>query len=319
MKEIITTSCYGEKIQLLWRPEVTEIQQYMDEGFVPIEMAEGTHSFVDFRVLDHHNEYSDLPSACITALKYYGELAGTDSAKIMVNHTDSDSVMTGLTLLGFLPLNFLEEINPEIGILDTEPLIAEPEKMKYFELITLWKAAMGSSKQSAWSWLYGLQLWLDIYFHKDRFSGLLEKLKQYEEERREIAADEYKSAKISPSGRVVTITNSKVKGYDVQFMRQKEFSPLTLEGWRHWCIVSYVEKSGVIMLSCPCRKVAELAFGNGGLKNILPLLPKIDGKEWGGRESIGGSPRGVVAPVEILDDVANIIDKTIRRQLGTRK
>lgn len=310
MKEIITTSCYGEKIQLVWRPEVEEIQQYIDDGFVPIEMAEGTHTFVDFRVLDHHNEYSDLPSACVTALKYYGDIAGGDPVKIMVNHTDSDSVMTGLTLLGFLPLNVLKELNPEIGVLDTEPLIADVENMKYFELISLWKLAMGSLKQSGWSWLYGLQLWLDLYFHKDRFSRLLEELNKYEDERKQIALSEYNAAKISPSGRVVAITNSTVKGYDIQFMRQKEFSPLTLEGWRHWCIVSYVEKSGVIMLSCPCRNVAELAFGQGGLKNVMPLLPKIDGREWGGRESVGGSPRGVRAQLEILDDVVSIIENS---------
>ena len=310
MKEIITTSCYGEKIQLLWRPEIEEIQQHIDDGFVPIEMAEGRHTFADAKCLDHHNEYSDMPSACMTALKYYGELAGMDPAKIMVNHTDSDSVMTGLTLLGLMPLNILEELNPEIGILDTEPLIADVENMKYFGLISLWKLSMGSVKQSGWSWLYGLHMWLDLYFHKDRFERLRDELQKYESERREIALNEYNAAKISPSGRVVAIINSKVKGYDVQFMRQKEYPPLALEGWRHWCIVSYVEKSGVIMLSCPCCKVAELAFGPGGLKNILPLLPKIDGKEWGGRESVGGSPRGVTAPVEILDNVVSIIEKS---------
>lgn len=204
----------------------------------------------------------------------------------------------------------MEELNQEIGILDTEPLIADIEDMKYFELISLWKLAMGSVKQSGWSWLYGLQLWLDIYFHKDKFSRLLEELKKYEDERREIAASEYAAAKISPSGRVVAISNSKVKGYDVQFVRQKEFSLLSLEGWRHWCIVSYVEKSGVFMLSCPCRKVAEIAFGQGGLKNVMPLLPKIDGREWGGRESVGGSPRGVRAPLELLDTVVDVIEKS---------
>lgn len=308
-KEIITASCYGEKIQLVWQPELNEIQQYIDDGFVPIEMAEGTHSFVDFRMLDHHNEYSDLPAACVTALKYYGELSGGDPVKIMVNHTDSDSVMTGLTLLGLLPLETLNRLNPEIGILDTEPLIADIENMKYFEIISLWKNAMGSSKQSGWSWLYGLQLWLDLHFHMDRFSKLLGELEKYESERRKTALEEYNAAKISKSGRIVSIRNSRVKGYDIQFMRRKEYPPLTLEGWRHWCIVSYVEKSGIIMISCPCRIVAELLFGEGGLKNILPLLPKIDGRNWGGREAVGGSPRGVRAPAEILDDVVNILEK----------
>ncbi len=310
MKEIITTLCSGEKIQLLWRPELEEIQNYIDDGFVPIEMAEGTKTFVDYRVLDHHNEYSDLPSACITALKYYGELRGADPAKIMVNHTDADSVMTGLTLLGLMPSDFLEELNPEIGVLDTEPLLADVDSMKYFDFIGLWKTAMGSVKQSGWSWLYGIQLWLDIYEHPQKSERLMNEMKALDAERKTIALQEYEQAKITPSKRALGIANSTVKGFDVQFMRQKEYPADSLEGWRHWCIVSYVEKAKNIMLSCPCKRVAELAFGEGGLKNILAALPVINGKEWGGRESVGGSPRGEILPLEMLDEVLQCVEKS---------
>ena len=66
------------------------------------------------------------------------------------------------------------------------------------------------------------------------------------------------------------------------------------------------------MISCPCRQVAELAFGPGGLKEVFPLLPGINGKEWGGRESVGGSPRGAIVPEEMLDEVLSIVDGTLR-------
>jgi len=176
MREMITTVCRGQPIQLLWRPEEDEIEARMEEGFVPVEMAEGTRTYVDFRCLDHHNGYSDMPSACITALKFYGDLSGQAPARIMVNHTDSDSVMTGLTLLGLLPHELLRELNPEIGQLDTEPLMADVKTLRFNDEIRIWKESMESVKQSGWSWLYGVQLWMDIFENRPDFDAYLEGL-----------------------------------------------------------------------------------------------------------------------------------------------
>ena len=311
MREIITTVCRGQAVQVLWQPSEDEIEARIEEGFVPVEMAEGTKTYVDFRCLDHHNSYSDMPSACITALKFYGELAGQAPARIMVNHTDSDSVMTGLTLLGLLPLDLLKKLNPEIGQLDTEPLMADLQSMRFYDEIQIWKSSMESVKQSGWSWLYGVQLWLDIFNNWADFKGVLENLKILEAERKKLALEDYNAAQRGRSDKVLLINPSRVKGFDVQFCRNEDAAPDTLAGWHHWCIISYIEKSGNVMLACPCRKVAELAFGRGGLKNIFQLLPSIDGKEWGGRESVGGSPRGVKFPVERLAEVLEIIENAL--------
>lgn len=312
MEEMIATVCRGQAIQLLWQPELKEIEARMAEGFVPIEMAEGTRSFVDHRCLDHHNEHSHLPSACITALSCYGDLAGQKPAKIMVDHADADCVMAGLTLLGLLPRDLLERLNEEIWILDTEPLLAEPEKMEHHDRIRLWMESMSSVKRSGWSWLYGLQLWLDLFEHPEAFQRAIEERAVREEGRKRLALDDYRAARLGPSGRTLLISPSRVRGHDVQFCRQEGKDPYTLEGWRHWCILSHVHKAGNVMISCPCRQVAELAFGPGGLKEVFPLLPGINGKEWGGRESVGGSPRGAIVPEEMLDEVLSIVDGTLR-------
>ena len=37
-------------------------------------------------------------------------------------------------------------------------------------------------------------------------------------------------------------------------------------------------------------------------------LPKINDKSWGGRESVGGSPRGEIFPKELLEEVLDIVD-----------
>ena len=312
MTEMIATVCRGQAIQLLWQPELEEIETYMAEGFVPVEMAEGTRTFADHRRLDHHNDYSDMPSACITALGHYGELAGLKPAKIMVNHADADCVMTGLTLLGLLPRELLEGLNREIGILDTEPLMAEPEKMKFHDRIRLWMENMNSVKRSGWSWLYGLQLWLDLFEHPEAFQGALEELAVREEGRKRVALEDYQAGRRGASGRTLLIAPSRVRGHDVQFCRQEGKDPYALEGWGHWCILTHVNKAGNVMVSCPNRQVAELAFGPGGLKNVFPLLPAINGKEWGGRESVGGSPRGAVVPEEMLDEALSIVDGALQ-------
>ena len=311
MREMITTACRGKLIQLLWQPNGDEIETYINEGFVPIEMAEGTRTYADFRRLDHHNEYSEMPSACVTALKFYGELSNQTPAKMMVNHTDADSVMTGLSLLGLLPRGLLEKLNPEIGQLDTEPLMADETKMRFKDEIHIWKECMESVKQSGWSWLYGLQLWLDIFTNRTSFDSYPGTLNEREEGRKKLALEDYQTAKSGPSGHVLLVNPSRVKGFDVQFGRQESSPPDTLEGWRHWCLISYVPKAGNVMLACPCRKVAELAFGLGGLKNVFPLLPDIDGREWGGRESVGGSPRGVTFPEDRLDEALEIVENSL--------
>jgi hypothetical protein len=94
-----------------------------------------------------------------------------------------------------------------------------------------------------------------------------------------------------------------VHGFDVYFARRPEFPANSLQGWRRWCVIAYVEKSGGVMISCHNRSVAEAAFGPGGLMNVFPELPQINGRTWGGREAVGGSPRDSIFPVELLPQV----------------
>lgn len=311
MREMIHTYCRGHELLLLWQPDAGEIEERIGEGFVPIEMAEGCVTYADFRELDHHNSYSHMPSACMTALKYYGDLAGERPARIMVNHTDSDSVMTGLTLLGLLPRGYLEQLNPEIAQMDTEPMIADRDAMKFIGMIELWKSGMESVKQSGWSWIAGLNLWLDMHDNPQAFEPAAESLRIRSEQRRRIAAEDMENGVLGESGRVMMIPASRVKGQYEQHMRIETAAADSLEGWRHWCLISRVAASGSVMIACPCRRVAESAFGPGGLMNVFPKLPQIGGKSWGGRESVGGSPRGCIFPEELMADVLKIVDDAL--------
>ena len=60
-------------------------------------------------------------------------------------------------------------------------------------------------------------------------------------------------------------------------------------------VVSYASRMGKVTVGCPDRQTAEYLFGKEGLMTVWPRL----GKGWGGREAIGGSPRGT--PLELSD------------------
>ena len=54
-------------------------------------------------------------------------------------------------------------------------------------------------------------------------------------------------------------------------------------------VVSYASRLQKVTVGCPDVPTAERLFGPGGLNHVWKVL----GRGWGGRESIGGSPRGV--------------------------
>ena len=55
-------------------------------------------------------------------------------------------------------------------------------------------------------------------------------------------------------------------------------------------VLSWVEGRGQVTVGCPNIEVAEALFGEGGLKN---LFAELEPEGWGGREAVGGSPRGL--------------------------
>ncbi|MCA9545698.1 MAG: hypothetical protein KC613_14940, partial [Myxococcales bacterium] len=73
----------------------------------------------------------------------------------------------------------------------------------------------------------------------------------------------------------VLVVRSTVWGFDVWY----RLAPV---------VVSYAERMAKVTVGCPDEATAEACFGPGGLENAWKVL----GKGWGGRGTIGGSPRG---------------------------
>ena len=98
-------------------------------------------------------------------------------------------------------------------------------------------------------------------------------------------------------------------GFDVWYGRQTDHAANTPEGWRFGVVLARVANTGAITIGSPNKAVAEAVFGEGGLKNVFPHLPR---EGWGGREAIGGSPRGEKMSVEELVQAAEKVKSLIR-------
>ena len=314
--EIIKTIIKGRDVTLYWNPDEPSIPSLIEQGVIPIEMAEGGVSYVDSRSIDHHNDLSHMPAACVTALKYRGTINGPIS--IMVNHVDMDCVLAGALLMDAIPMlpGALSTFVYVAGLLDTDPMNPEVKKNEFAHyklLVDTWKAAMQGKKDNGWSWLYGLQALLDIIEHREEPAWRL-KLKEIltrENERIRQALTDYEDRIESKSTRVILIPESNVPGFDVQFHRLEDYNINSFDGWKHWCLLAYVAAGQNVTISCPNKEIAELAFGKGGLMNVFPKLPSINNKTWGGRESVGGSPRGEVVPREMLKDILDIVESCL--------
>ena len=55
-------------------------------------------------------------------------------------------------------------------------------------------------------------------------------------------------------------------------------------------VVAYVPDQGQVTVGCRDLATAERLLGPGGLKNVFH---KLEPHGWGGRETVGGGPRGV--------------------------
>jgi len=297
--EVIRTMVAGRAVTLHWKPEVDKISGLIEKGVVPIEMAEGTTSYVDGHEIDHHNDYAANPAACIISLKYYGECA--KGGQFMANHVDLDCVASAAVLLGLIPKDQVEEFVYWAGKDDTDPLSPElrqtpvPEMMKK---VRAWKDATSGPKTSGWAWIHGLNLLYDLFVHPEHWMEKIASLEKREEERQKIAEDDYNFRIESVDGRAIFIGPSRVWGFDIQMGRIPEKDINTSAGWRHQLIVSYVATMGKITMSCPNDAVATELFGKGGMSNIYPKLEEFMPTGWGGRAAVGGSGRNTKLTLE---------------------
>jgi len=329
----VRTVIRGENIQVYYAPHAKDIEPLIATGCIPIEISIGQQNYVDDLKINHSNSLSHQPANCITSLKYYG-VARSRKRSFLVSEMTLDSMMSAIILLGMIPKELCEKVAPIVAMEATDPFHPELHSMPYFTELCTWNNAMLLSNNNkagngmgSYGWLLGMTLWIDIITNPEPWADKFKQQEINEANRLKTANEDYDAGIIMDTGKTIVIPCSRVYGMDVNFQRIPENWNTQLSGWKHWCALVYIEKNRKITLACPNDDIAQALFGKDGLSNVYPLLPKLNAPEnaseseakayyWGGKTSLGGSPKAGDATEEMLFKAGEIVDGLIKKAIG---
>ena len=247
-------------------------------GFCPIECSFGEESVVDELAMDHHGALAHLESVALRAWRDHRGARRADPRFVVTGAADADATFAIAALAGLLPegrdLGTLAEL---IADADTRPHALADDPRPEAALLLLWRR-MASGVQDATAFYGGVDRWRTL-LKATPPQALLEAARA-EEATRITAA---RNARVERFGPQVALVESPVPGFDVWYA---EIAPV---------IVAYVADAQRVTIGVRDLATAQALFGPRGL---LEVFPKLQPAGWGGRETVGGSPRGVALPLE---------------------
>lgn len=297
-------------MQIAFTHDYTEACRLRDAGFEPIECAFGQYgSVLGEYNLDHHGTESHREGVALRACRdLYG--ARRDDPRFVVTGTpDADAVLAIIALAGLVPRDaiprtFYELVNRH----DTDPigltLFDSPEgvalawfnqRERLMQSEDGFRTAIGHMTRLLEKGLTPAER--EKVINKDRGrrrrandgilslfdrSGLALPLPS-EPETQPVRRG---AAAVDGAARILVV-RSVVWGFDLWY----RLAPV---------VVSYAERMAKVTVGCPDDATATAMFGPGGLANAWSAL----GKGWGGRGTIGGSPRGVRLSLSAAHDTA---------------
>lgn len=318
-------------ITIAFSKDIETVKNMVAQGFCPVECSFGGISVVDELELDHHGEKSHMESVAIRAYRdFFGKRA--EDPRFVINHIDADSVFAVAALAGLLPHPELAKTMPvflqktwgqdlmplaeTIAIMDTDPIGRDIIAMPMGAILAAWNALFGANANdelAAYAAVEGFRRLLTQPSAKVFVSAA----EVAENERREAALADLRE-RGEKVGNAMTICGSRVFGFDVWYQRQPENgAPTEAAGWDNPIVVSWLEGAENITMACPNKAVAEELLGEGGLMNVFKTLNAHYGLEegsgFGGREAIGGSPRGRKMTEEDLQIAVSVINQLMKK------
>lgn len=283
-------------------------QEYVKQGYIPIEASYGTTSVVDDFKLDHHGkEYKDLPNPAKRAQK--SDLFGKGKGYYVLSHVDLDAVLTIAGLEGIKVDPELIAIASKIDLEGAHSVDWTKSKFANF-LSAFWSATKRlrfSNGQDVTKLVEGL-LELIRNAHKlGRSKRLKQEVSNWDKE--------IENAK----SEVVKVEKVKIGGQEVKVGLAKGKSPAGFEGYYKVAdiVVSYHTELKKVTIAASKPKFAQLV-GPDGLLTLVPELDSKFGKGWGGRSEIIGSPRGQNVDDKVADEVFNILVSKLKQSEGVK-
>ena len=281
-------------------------------GYEPIECAFGQFGSVLGPLnMDHHGKESHREGVAIRACRdHYGHHRSTPKF-VVTGAPDADAVIAIIALAGLVPKEDLpSELYELVNAFDVDPigidLFSQP-----FGTELAWFNHIQGLEQSAKGFQDGIAAMIRVLTggltDKDRNKTIRSDRARRERAEEGVRAlldksGQYLSRPTPPFGPVrrgvdtlrddarLVVTQSPVWGFDVWY----RMAPI---------VVSYAERLKKITVGVVDTSTAIQLFGPKGLMAVWNDL----GKGWGGRESIGGSPRGEALSFDDVERVTAVI------------
>lgn len=268
-------------------------------GYEPIECSFGKDSVVGAYFLDHHGLYSNEDCVAVKAAKLVQLDIRLD--KFVVTGTADCDQCYAIAALSGPKIPIVMEEAKAISELDVDPIGRDLSSERY-QRILLFNQNTNKFSQSLDGATKSLDELIRIYNGKYKASEINVALKK-EVERKDNAKKLISDMELEKIALVV----SEERSFDVWY----SYAPI---------VVQYFPEKKIITLGlCPkkgsmlCSKSGFDLLGFEGLASIYPLLDKEIKVGWGGRESVGGSPRNIKMQFEDAVAAFNIIKGRIKK------
>ncbi len=314
-----------KKIEIILASTLEEAKNLVEAGYCPVETSFGGENVVDEFMLDHHGSMSYMESVAIRAYRdFYSKRV--EDPRFVINHIDADCIFAVASLAGLLPhaTHPKKFVAPEweqdllplaetIATIDTDPIGRNILTMAYGPHLVTWNALFGNSARTELEAIAGVQGWITLLTSRSAETFLCAACKTEQTRIEQARLDEAERGLEVPLplGTLLRIRGSRMFGFDVWYGRQPELGDINeIEGWRHPVVISLVDQQRNVTFACPNKEVAEKLFGEGGLKNVFARLNEVyNTTGFGGRETIGGSPRNKVISYEEFDEYIKIVEE----------
>ncbi len=302
------------------RPEIVltnneaEVRKLVAEGYCPVECSINGHSIVDDLVMDHHEDRSHLEPVSLRALRDHAGARAHDPRFVVVGACDADASFAIAALAGQIPVTEATmKLADTIGIMDTTPVGKNILSLPYGEHLAAWTDQNVYTSRKPDGAYAAVSDWVEIASGLEQpdanLQQRIDRSVEKESNRHETALRDLERA--TTVGQVRLINHSDVFGFSEWHGRRETGGIDRREGWDIPVVVIYNKTTQTMGISCPNKQVAEEVFGKGGLRNIFDKLEGKNGMSFGGRESVGGSPRGQVMTFEDAQKVQQAISDVI--------
>jgi hypothetical protein len=268
-----------------------EAEHFMCNGAEPVECAFGEEgSVLGPLALDHHGKESHREGVAVRAYRDHRGALADDKRFVVTGDADADATFAIAALCGYLSSG-LDELAALINRMDTDPIGVRLCEHRWGPTLLLWEQ-LASPVQDATAFYAGVDRWRLLLGERPP-RALIAAAGAQEEERVRLGREA--AVEVSDLNRRVAFVRSAVWAFDLWY----EVAP---------CVVALTPQ-GNVTVGCRDLATATAFFGEGGLKNVFPLLAP---KGWGGRETVGGSPRGVPLTEQEARNAAIVIAGLVR-------